>query len=500
MDISFENKKARVYVELCRQSRVIQETAESVVPDTDEDIGQIASLQSDILLKSKDITARGVLISGEACVSLIYLTEDRQKSSSLRICRSFSIEYEIADISSETVAQIKLDMQSCQARLINPRKVSVEMQICGELSCYRQQEMVVDSIQPKDGIEGLHLLYEEAELLAVNAACEKTFTITEQFPFPGAKPGPTRLVSSKVDMGSPEAQLVGSKLILKGNARINAVYLSNEANYPIQAEFTSPYSQIIDIGQDSMDSCQTHIELTSVYCDIVNAVNNEKTLELEIHAVVQLLCRCKRKIRYITDAYSNLMPAKCQRSAAEFQQLSIQPKQKLSCDERIAIGEDCTDVLSALVTIARTEITEGHIKATLRLDLIYKDLSGLLAAVSRSIALEGELTAAEHRLSSARLADIYIRPDGQCLDVHLALEVNTLSCERSEIETVDTVSLDEEAAYDRDSFPAISLVRREGERLWELARCYHSSVEAIETMMEAESNSSSKLLLIPKAL
>ena len=49
----------------------MQESAESVVPDTDDDIGHIATVQSYVMLKSKDITSRGVLISGEAVASLL---------------------------------------------------------------------------------------------------------------------------------------------------------------------------------------------------------------------------------------------------------------------------------------------------------------------------------------------------------------------------------------------------------------------------------------------
>ena len=65
MDISFENRDLTIYTEYSHQTKRIQESAECVVPDTDADIDKIAGVMSEIYLKSKDLSARGVLISGE---------------------------------------------------------------------------------------------------------------------------------------------------------------------------------------------------------------------------------------------------------------------------------------------------------------------------------------------------------------------------------------------------------------------------------------------------
>ena len=54
MEIKFENKNVSMYREISRQTKKVQESAESVVPDTDDDIGRIATVQSYVMLKSKD--------------------------------------------------------------------------------------------------------------------------------------------------------------------------------------------------------------------------------------------------------------------------------------------------------------------------------------------------------------------------------------------------------------------------------------------------------------
>ena len=72
MEIGFENKTINIYREVHHQTKRIQESAESVVPDTDDDIGKVSSVHTSVMLKSKDVTSRGVTVSGEATASLVY--------------------------------------------------------------------------------------------------------------------------------------------------------------------------------------------------------------------------------------------------------------------------------------------------------------------------------------------------------------------------------------------------------------------------------------------
>lgn len=500
MEISFENKTINAYREIYHQTKRVQESCESVVPDTDDDIGRVASIQTAVMLKSKDITARGVLVSGEASAALLYITEDQQKVSFVRLAKSFSLEYEIADIAPDTVAQIALSVVNCEARVINPRKVSVTFELAGELSCYRQEDLVIDTLLPTDGHDGLHAKYESSELVVANAACEKTFGINEQFSFPSGKPKPSRLVSQNVDFTISDNQLIGTKVIIKGNANIDVCYLSEDVNYPVRTNFSTPFSQIIDIGEESMDNCSLSIELTSAYFDIINTINSEKALDAELHAVMQLVSRSKKRLGYVADIYSNRMPAECEMQSCQFSLVSDVQKLKLSVDERINIAEDCADVLSAFVSIAQISQEQSKVSVSVNVDVVYRDNNGLLSAVHRGINMEGECGAASARINASRLSDVYLRPDGQFVDGHIAVDLSYLVCGSVELKKVGAVSLNEEAAYDLRKYPTVTLVRAENESLWELAKNYHSSIEQIKAMNELGDDISGALLLIPKAM
>lgn len=500
MEISFENKTVNIYREIYHQTKRSQESAESVVPDTDDDIGRIASVQTALMLKSKDVTARGVIISGEATAALLYITEDQQKVSFVRLTKSFTMEYEVADIDPDTVAQVRLSIVNCETRVVNPRKVSVTFELAGELSCYKQESLTIDSRLPAEGSDGLHARYESTELMLASAACEKTFGINEQFSFPSGKPAPSRLVSQQIDFAVSDSQLIGSKVIIKGNVNLSLCYLSEEVNYPLRTEFTTPFSQIIDIGEENMDNCSMNIELTSAYFDIINTISSEKALDVELHAVIQLVSRSRKSLSYVADIYSNKMPVECATQSRQFGVVSSVQKLKITSDERLSVAEDCTDVLSAFLSITEISLEQGQIKAAVGVDVVYRDSNGFLSSVHRILNMEGDGGGQNLRLCSARLCDVYLRPDGQFIDGHISAEISCLVCGSIEVRKVGAVSLDEDSAYDLSTYPTVTLVRVERESLWELAKTYHSSVEQIRAMNELEEEISGRLLLIPKAL
>ena len=92
MDIVFTHKTQSCYREFADPVKRVQVSAESVVPDTNEDIGRIASVRSQVLLKSKDVTSRSIMITGELETVLLYITEDEKSVSSVRLRKEFSLE------------------------------------------------------------------------------------------------------------------------------------------------------------------------------------------------------------------------------------------------------------------------------------------------------------------------------------------------------------------------------------------------------------------------
>ncbi len=500
MEINFDNKIIDVYKEIYNQTKQIHVSAESVVPDTNEDIGKTAAVQTTVLMKSKDVTARGVLISGEAIASFVYITESQDKVSCVKLSKSFTIEYDVPDITDEAVAQAALSVVCAEVKIINPRKVSVNFELAGELSCYVPEKMTIESGFDSKICPGLHAKYECTKVNTISAVCEKTLSLSEQFVFPSGKPKAKRLISNSVDFTVNEYQFVGTKLIAKGNASINIYYLSDEVNYPVKAEFSSSFSQIIDVGEEEMESCIIIPSITGTYFDLADSMNGEKLLDVELYAVLQLACRSSREIVYVSDAYSNLMPSNCIHEKNSIRVISENRKIKLSTDERLSIMDDCADVLSLFVIVQRVQQEQNRINVLLNVDVVYRTNSGQLSSARRSVEMETECTLSEYRINNLRLTEQYLRPDGQYIDAHFSLELACTVYENFEIDKIVSVQLDEESGFALEKLPTVNLVRCSGESVWELAKKYHSSEEKIAAYNELGDDINGRMLLIPKCI
>ena len=498
MEIRFENKMSRAYQEVGFVSKRVQENAECVVPDTEEDIGKIASVQADVLLKSKDLGGRGVLVSGEARAFLLVITEQQNKLSLLRLSKTFTVDLELPEQSAELLTQAMLQVQAVDARILNPRKVSVSFDLNAALFCYRSESLPVESDLPDAHREGLHVRREETDVLLPNAICEKTFALTEQFPFPSGRPVPARLVSEQTVFSVQDCQLIGSKAILKGTATASVVYLTEEADCPIQTDFTTPFSQIVELNEERMDNSSISISLTGSYYELTESINGEKVLDMEVHALIQMLSSGSVNFRRITDAYSNRMPLKEETESLQLKNSGQEAQICLHASETLNVMEDCKEVLGILPSVSRAAQEQGKLSAAVNFDIVYRLTDGLISAVRRTVLLEGSCGSPSDRITQVRIDNFQTLADGAELKAEFDLLFDLLHSEDVELRRLCAVELAEDSPYSADAFATLTLVRDEGESLWELAKRYHSSVEAIQQENAPESGEKSAFLLIPK--
>lgn len=500
MEICFENKSSNYCSEIFRHTKRCIESAESVVPDVSDDIGKVLSVQSCVLLKSKDVTGRGVSIAGEALASILYITELGESISFMRLTKPFTIEYDVEGISADTCAQIDLAIINSETRIINPRKISVTFEIKGELSCFRQEGIVTESILSEQCRDMLHTKHESAEMMLCTCATEKTFTVSEQFIFPDGKPTPDRIIYEQAKFIINENQLIGTKLITKGSMNISVLYLSDEVCYPVKAEFSTPFSQIADIGSEDMEICTAHAEISSAYYTISENINGDKLFDAEVHAVLQLAARSRKTVSYISDAYCNRMPVQLEAAERKYESICDKTTLKLSGDEKLELFEDCDEFLGVFTGPVCVQQEQGKFTAAITLDMLCKTNEGLLTSVQRKIMLESETQAKQMTVSEARLTDLFLRPSGQLLDAHITIELYCYELKTLEINSIEKIVLCEDEAYDLGIYPSVTLVKANGNDLWRLAKEYHSDIESIKRVNKDIALDGSAFLLIPKVI
>lgn len=496
MELCFEKKSTNIFAGRLHMVKSSAETVEAVVPDTNDDIARVASLQTMLLLKGKDISARGITVTGEARAWLLYITEGGAVQS-VQLAREFSIEYESDAVLDEKLTHVALSVNAAETRVLNPRKVAVTFEICGELWAYSREELCV-SANAGDTPCRVYAKQERCSATPVIAVTEKTFVLTEQFAFADSKPQPAALLSQNVEYELAEINVISGRAVVKGNVRLKLCYASDGADYPVTAEFSSPFSQLIDVPDTDTSGCAARVEINGAYLNIIDTINGTKAVDVELHCLTELVCFGREEVQYISDMYCNtaaLTPRMGKLSIPSDCELR---RVSLSFSESIEAPEDCADVLAAFTQICRCAVSGATLSAQCLADIIYRSESGGISVMKRTFSLEGDCPEGVSSVLNVRVADTKLYPAAGSISVALNVEAVCLCAGSREVDAVLSAELSDETETDCAAYPSVTLVRMEGESLWQLAKSYHSSEEAIIGLNGADCSENGALLLIPK--
>ena len=81
MEISIDQKNISCRKEVFRQTKMIQEHADCIIPDRYEDIAKLAFTETQLFLKGKELNSHGVSVTGSAEINLFYIAEGSNGSA-----------------------------------------------------------------------------------------------------------------------------------------------------------------------------------------------------------------------------------------------------------------------------------------------------------------------------------------------------------------------------------------------------------------------------------
>ena len=497
MEINFLNKTINVYQEYPVPDKRTQITVESVVPDVNEDIGRIVTVKPTVLLKRKEKSEIGITVGGLLSLVLLYIGEESNRISCIKLQKEFELPYEVDGIDSESLAQIRLRPCSAEARILNPRKVSVTVEVIGELNCFRQETLVVETSLPNEAEDTLYVKQERTESTVINAVCEKSFALNEQYRFPDSQPQAKELLAEDIRMSVENVEQVGSRVVLKGKVWTEIWYLSDESDQAIKAEFSSPFSQIVDTGAEECISSTVTLALTNTYFDLVDTISGDKALDMEVHGILQLASRAKQGIDYLSDAYSNRLPLSCSSKNMVFTEMSAMQTRVLDIEQDVNLGDESGEILSVFSTLTQIGVNNTELNAQVNLDFVYETEEGKPNSARRLVSVHKTDLSPGMRLLDARILRVEVNQEKGRVRCFLSIEIVFQTELEEEVSLLDAVTLADEAETYQD-LPSVSLVRVGNENLWDLAKTYHSSIEGIKRLNPIEGALSGRVLLIPR--
>ena len=491
MEIKLMNKETPVWIEEEPISNRAQISLEAVIPDSREDAARVVWTQGGVLLKGREASAHSFRVTGEVWVSVLYQT-DSGGLDTLRLRKEYEQSFELEEPDPDAPPQIQCRLAGLEGKLLNPRKLGVSADIQTVLQPFRRGTLSLDTSLPEEAGAFVHLLREQRDVLALKTVQEKSFTIREQLQPMNDTALPRSIAGESLSFSRLETESLGTRSIVKGEAELR-IWGLNEVDTPVSASFCLPFSQLAEIGSEDASLILAQAEPSSVYLDWVEGVGGQRSLDAEVHGVLQLRSYTGQKANYVTDAYSTRMPSAIRCGRQRVLGALERSTALLSAEETLPVPEDAAEILAAEAKLGLLENDREHLSLPLTLDLLYRSTDGTRAAIRRSVHLEGAPAEPSARCLAVRLKGCKSALENGKLKLQAQAEVQLERKQLEEYDAVSALELKEDEAWDPSETPALSLVLPHGESLWELAREYRSSVEAIA----ACNPEGSSMLLIP---
>ncbi len=488
MKIELKSREGCAYKRLCSSVSEAHCGTELIVPDTLEDIMRILCCRYQCRIREKLVSQDAVKVAGEIDAAVIYVPES---GDGVRIAGGsipFELHFDAEGADSTSIAVTRLVSLYVDAKAVNPRKISLSADISMEQRSFKYAD-VCWSEPPAEAQDKLFFKTEELKCKSIALVSEKTLSIEDELELPEAFIGGDFVKAfSSINLVGSEA--VGTKLIVKGTADIEAVYIVS--GVPQTARFSLPFSQLFNLP----DGC-TDVDVSS--CAMLTGQYFEAFdtgLSADIRAAIQLICLQEQSISFISDAYSCTRQLCLNTSELNYLAEAWEHKQNVSVTLSYNSDYGAAEIIFSSASAGCPEAGETEVLVPVTADIVYKDREGEL----RACRVRGK---AQLELNGGRL------PDAVCVDkisvsasaagsnisaaITLALTLRYLA--GSSVSMVNGVELTELERSRGDA--SLYMCRCTDGDLWSLAKKYGSDIELIKLINELDGEPDDRLLLIP---
>lgn len=496
MELQLGKQEHRMYTRIF--DRIGEETCsvDAVVPDALGDLSALVVTEGTFCLWNLAFSDKSAQIEGCVAADVVYTEENGA-------LRSFPVELPVkVHMSGDTLSEdvrpwLRCTLAALDARAVNSRKVRVTARLSLCLRAYRETELKLTERIESDG----GAVFTHTEPLCVHvpvAVEEQTFTATQMHRFTAGQPETDRLLCHTESVLFDEVRIADGRAVVQGRVRASVSYLQQGQSCPVVETFETPFSQLLDCPPDA-EPCmvQASVSLTAAYLNVSTAADGA-TLEAEYHLVAQAVCFGEVAAECVTDAYCNT--AQLQLECETIPAGTVQPAEPLHLTAEGAIA---CDAAALTVRAQRAELCGAAADGCdVLVHLLVTDAEQRVSCLEKRLHLPLETD------GSGRVELLYALPEAPAVtatadgfQLRAAVTVGLVRFCSSAFRQVTGVTAQERSSP-YAAVPSLTIVRWNGEDLWQLSKRYCSSERCIrETNGLLDDDTPAELpqyLLIPK--
>lgn len=444
------------------------------------------------IVTSKYVSDKTLTVEGTVCVSIIYLDSNNCLSN-----------HEHTSFFSKTAeANTDLTDGEVSVRVTEEKffaKISGESTV--NISAHSSLEVLVTKTQEKGMVCDIDQKSIEQLVSKINSTMpissgEKNLVLEEEISVGNSQPAVECLIRSNATAVIDETKIMGGKVMVKGTVKVYVLYHTTEGTRPQCFEESFPFSQLIDV-QGINDDCRVDSDVKILFCELApRSMGDEeiRSFTVSLKLAVCVKAYCEAEIPAVVDAYSTQGGYAFKKEKISFKKLKESFCERFIARKNLeftdgAIGSVIDMWCEVKGSTQKFENKTLKITGTILVNLLAYDCDGTPECYERPIDFEYTYTSKEELYCPFAVYDItvgncsYTITGANTVAVAVEPQVSVAIYDSMKKEILVDVICDEGAAVTNCRQSSIVLYFAEtGEKLWDIARRYNSSVEEIKTI------------------
>lgn len=482
-----------------------------VLPDYYPEIFKILKCFTVPRISSYNVS--GSTLSYEITVNIrvLYCSENSTDIQTIEQKLVFTKSADLDKICENPEINIVPSVDYINCRAVNQRRIdirgAVSSIICVTDMC--RSEVISDAFGMDIQLRKIPVTYPVNRLFA-----SKKISVNEEFELGISKPEINSVIYCGASVASTDKKVIANKMVAKGEVLVNIFYTCSDGKVE-SMQFSLPFSQIVDIeGIDERFDC--HVDADILACEVNPRSDGDgKTKIAECSLEIMIKCSACRMItaELAVDEFSSKYETSDSRAEVKIDRMPQWINTNAIAKASVKSSGDAIDCVYGVQTDVKncsfTADTEsGGIIAsgTALYTMIACSEEGKVVFIDKeepftfNIPAENITPDCIFNLKAVPVSCSYnITSDGTA-DIKAEFKISGSICCSEVITGLTDISADETAEIAHNKDCALKLYFAEpGENVWDIAKHYHASAQAVldENDLESENVSDNCMLIIP---
>ncbi len=479
------------------------------LPDYCPDIKRILKCMVTPCLISEQCVGDRVVIDANAFVQVIYV-DDNNNIFCYDKTFPFSKTIELGKQIENPSLEVRMKTAYANTRAVSQRRIDIHTSVAISICITGKKEVEVVADAENCGIQLLKNFDGASDYIG---QAVKSFTLNEVMEIGKSKPPVRQIIRQKATPNLSEVKVINNKLLIKGDLSVSVLYCAdtNEGSYEVY-ENSMPISQIVEL--DGIEEKSDYsVKLSIVSLNILPKANSSGEKKLfDVTAVICSVIKADKKVDLSlpSDCYSTLYNGKSEKRLVTFEKIcdSFEELIMIKKNEEftnISIGEVINVWCDDVVTTYTCTGDELKIIGSTTVSILGKDDAGQPFYAERAVTFE------KTRIINGGCKDLicnsdaivsavgFVLTDNSKIDLRVELKLRATLCRRNTAEIITDIICDKSEAKVKKYSALTIYFSDEGEILWNIARKYNTTIDAIKAENDIKENLISQkcMLLIP---